>query len=369
MGLLPNLADNLSVSIPKADFLVTGYALSVAIGSPFVALATARMERKTALVLLMGVFTLGNLACALAPNYASLFAARVLTALCHGAFFGTGSIVAANVVPPKQRSQAIALMFMGLTLANVIGVPVGTAIGQAHGWRMAFWSIVPIGLSASLLVAALVPRQGRGEGGLLREVRILRRPQVILVLLMSMLASASLFCVFTYITPMLEQVTRLSPHAVTIVLLLFGVGITIGNLLGGRLSDWKQMPTVISTMAATVLLLIILYFVEPFMVATVATLLAWGLMQFTVGSPLQSRVVEKASEAPNLAATLNQGAFNFGNASGASMGGALIAAGFSYRSLPWASVAIMIAGLLCALRSAQLEGREAESLSEVALDA
>ena len=264
MGLLPNLSDSFQVSIPKAGMLVSGYALSVTLGSPLVAIAIARLERKTALLLLMGVFTLGNLACAVAPTYNLLFGARVLTALCHGAFFGIGSIVAANLVPSTQRAQAIALMFTGLTLANVLGVPVGTALGQAFGWRVSFWAIVPIGLLAAASLFLLVPRQGKGESRLLHEFRVLRRPQVLLVLGMSTLLAAAMFCVFTYVTPTLENITGLSPHAVTLVLLLFGVGITIGNLLGARLSDWRQMPAIISTMSAVIVLLVLLFFAEPF---------------------------------------------------------------------------------------------------------
>src|SRR3984893_2301165 len=201
MGLLPNLAESFQVSIPKAGALVTGYALSVTIGAPIVAIATARLERKLALLLLMGVFTLGNLACAVAPTYNLLFAARVLTALCHGAFFGIGSVVAANLVPRNQRAQAIALMFSGLTLANVLGVPAGTALGQAFGWRSAFWAIVPIGFLAAAALFRLVPHQPAERIHLKHEFHAVVRPQVQLVLAMSTLSSVSLFCVFTYIAP------------------------------------------------------------------------------------------------------------------------------------------------------------------------
>src|SRR6202046_4400395 len=175
MGLLPNLADDFHVSIPKAGALVTGYALSVTIGAPLVAIATAKLERKLALLLLMGIFTLGNFLCAIAPGYNLLLAARVLTALCHGAFFGIGSVVAANLVPRNQRAQAIALMFSGLTLANVLGVPAGTALGQAYGWRSAFWAIVPIGFIAATALFFLLPKQAPGSGRLLHEFRVPRK--------------------------------------------------------------------------------------------------------------------------------------------------------------------------------------------------
>ena len=355
MGLLPNLSDDFHVSIPKAGALVTGYALSVTIGAPLVAIATARLERKFALLLLMGIFTLGNFACAIAPTYNLLFAARVLTALCHGAFFGIGSIVAANIVPRNQRAQAIALMFSGLTLANVLGVPAGTALGQAYGWRAAFWAIVPIGIAAAAAVFFLVPSQPAGSGGLLHEFRVLRKPQVLLVLAMSVLSSASLFCVFTYIAPMLEAVTLVSPHTVTLTLLLFGIGITIGNLLGGTLSDWRPMPFLLCSLVTLIASLIALYFAEPYVVPAIAMILIWGAIQFAAGAPLQSRIVDQASTAPNLASTLNQGAFNFGNATGASLGGMMLTAGFSYRQLPIASGIVTLVTLALALFSAMLD--------------
>jgi DHA1 family inner membrane transport protein len=361
MGLLPNLADDFHVSIPRAGVLVTGYALSVTIGAPIVAIATARLERKLALLLLMGVFTIGNLACAIAPTYNLLFAARVLTALCHGAFFGIGSVVAANLVPRNQRAQAIALMFSGLTLANVLGVPAGTALGQAFGWRSAFWAIVPIGLIAATALFFLVPSQPAGTGGLLHEFRVLRKPQVLLVLAMSILCSASLFCVFTYIAPMLEAVTRVSPHTVTLTLLLFGVGITIGNLAGGALSDWRPMAFLIGSLLTLMASLIALYYAEPHTILAITMILIWGAIQFAAGAPLQSRIVDQAAAAPNLASTLNQGAFNLGNATGASLGGMLLTAGFSYRQLPIASLGVTIFTLTLALLSAHLDRKHRDS--------
>ena len=355
MGLLPNLSEDFHVSIPKAGVLVTGYALSVTIGAPIVAIATARLERKLALLLLMGVFTLGNLACAVAPTYNLLFSARVLTALCHGAFFGIGSVVAANLVPRNQRAQAIALMFSGLTLANVLGVPAGTALGQAFGWRAAFWAIIPIGAIAAVAVFFLVPSQLAGTGGLLHEFRVLRKPQVLLVLAMSVLTSASLFCVFTYIAPMLEVVTLVSPHTVTLTLLLFGVGITIGNLLGGTLSDWRPMAFLVGALLTLIGSLLVLYYAEPHVLPAIVMILLWGAIQFAAGAPLQSRIVDHAATAPNLASTLNQGAFNFGNATGASLGGMMLTAGYTYRQLPLASAIVTLITLVLALISARLD--------------
>ena len=255
-------------------------------------------------------------------------AARVLTALSHGAFFGIGSVVASNLVPRNQRAQAIALMFSGLTLANVLGVPAGTALGQSFGWRASFWAIVPIGLIAAAAVFKLVHPQAAVSTSLIHEFRVLRNPRVLLVLAMSVLGSASLFCVFTYVTPTLETVTGISPRGVTIVLLLDGVAITVGNLVGGALSDRRPMRFLVMSMIGVLVSLICLYFAEPYVVPMVATLLLWGGLVFAAGTPLQARIVDQASAAPNLASTLNQGAFNLGNASGATLGGMLLTAGF-----------------------------------------
>jgi DHA1 family inner membrane transport protein len=369
MGLLPNLSRDFHASIPKAGALVTGYALSVTFGSPLVALATAKLERKRTMLLLVSVFILGNLACALAPTYNLLFAARVLTALCHGAFFGIGSVVASNIVPRNQRAQAIALMFSGLTLANVLGVPAGTALGQAFGWRASFWAIVPIGFIAAGALVLFLPPQAAGTGSLLHEFRVLRKPQVLLVLGISTLASSSLFCVFTYIAPTLLSVTHVSVHTVTLTLLLFGVGITIGNLAGGALTDWRPLAFLIGALITLIGSLIVLYFAEPYVVPAVAMVLIWGAIHFAAGSPLQSRIVDQASTAPNLASTLNQGAFNLGNAIGATVGGMLLTAGIGYRHLPIASAIIAFLALSLALVSARLDRihRDARIIDEISI--
>jgi len=245
MGLLPDVARDLSVTIPQAGMLVSGYAMGVAVGAPILAIATARLDRRHALLLLMGMFILGNLFCGLAPSYPMLMAARIVTAFCHGAFFGLGAVVAANVVPPQRRAQAMATMFAGLTLANVLGVPFGTALGDAVGWRSTFWVVVGIGVVAATALYVWLPQNMPApEVSLLQEARMLGRKQVLLAMLISVIASASLFSVFTYITPILENVTGVSSHHVALVLMVFGVGLTFGNILGGRLGDWRLMPAV-----------------------------------------------------------------------------------------------------------------------------
>jgi DHA1 family inner membrane transport protein len=340
MGLLPDLARDFAVSIPKAGALVSAYALSVTIGSPLVVLGLAKIDRKRALILLMSLFVIGNTACALAPNFELLMAARIFTALAHGSFFGIGSIVAANVVPREQRASAVAMMFSGLTLANVLGVPAGTALGQAFGWRAAFWAIVPIGILAAISVLRFVPHQHAEPVDLMQELRSVMRREVQLVLAISTLSSVAMFCVLTYITPILEFVTHISPHGVTGVLVLFGVSITIGNLLGGHMADRKGFQAVAAGFFILVLLFLVMPFAERYVPTCLAAIAIWGVLHFAVGAPLQTRVVDQAKGAQNLASTLNQGAFNLGNAIGASLGALMLTHHVSYGNLSLGSAAV-----------------------------
>ncbi|CAN5291689.1 MFS transporter [soil metagenome] len=335
MGLLPDVAGSFGVSIPQAGYLVSGYAMGVVVGAPLVAIATAGLPRKTALLALMAIFIIGNLGCALAPTYALLMAARVLTAFAHGAFFGIGAVVASTLVRSEQRAQAVSLMFTGLTLANVLGVPFGTALGQFAGWRAAFWAVVAIGLVAGLAIIRYVPTGLPGRhGGLIREFRTLARWPVLLPMLISTLASVSMFSLFTYITPLLEDVTGLTPHGVTGALLSIGVGLTVGNFFGGRFADKNLLGTVIGGFTGLIAVLVVLAFVSRSMAPTLALLVLWGGLAFALVSPLQIWVVDAATDAPNLASTLNQGAFNLGNATGAWLGGAALTAGAHYEQLP-----------------------------------
>lgn len=347
MGLLPDLARDFSVSIPKAGTLVSAYALAVTIGSPLLVLLLAKVDRKRALIVLMTMFIIGNAACALAPNFHLLLIARICTALSHGSFFGIGSIVAANVVPREQRARAVAIMFSGLTLANVLGVPAGTALGQAFGWRAAFWAIVPIGVIAAAGVWAMVPHQHAEPVHLNQELQSVMRRGVLTTLAISTMSSAAMFCVLTYITPILEVVTHITPHGVTGVLVLFGVAITIGNLLGGVMADRQGFRAVAFGFLALAVLFLLMPIAEEHVPAALVTVALWGMLHFAVGAPLQTRVVDQARGAQNLASTLNQGAFNFGNALGAGLGALVLTHGFGYRSLSLASavVAACTAGL------------------------
>lgn len=346
MGLLPEMARDFDVTIPQAGHLVSGYALGVVIGAPLVAMATAHLPRKAALLALMAVFTLGNLACALAPSYAWLMAARVATAFAHGAFFGIGAIVARNLVPREKRTQAVSLMFAGLTLANVLGVPLGTALGQAFGWRSTFWAVVGIGLVAWAAIALALPGGMPGtRGGLGREFRALGRWPVLRPMLVSTLSSVSFFTVFTYIAPFLLTVTHLTPGGVTGALFAAGVGLTIGNLAGGWLADRSLMRTVLGSFAALIAVLVVFPLVAPFTWPALAVLVLWSGLAFALVSPLQVWVLEAASDAPNLASTLNQGAFNLGNALGAWLGGTALTLGVGYAELPALAAVVSLLGL------------------------
>ena len=361
MGLLPEMAADLGVSIPAAGLLVTGYALGVVVGAPIVAIATAGLPRKTVLICLASLFVVGNLLCAVAPEYWTLMAARVVTAFGHGAFFGIGSVVAASLVPKNKQASAMALMFAGLTLANILGVPAGTALGETFGWRSTFWAVVGIGLISVAAIAWLVPAgvAPPGKGGIVGEVRVLGKVQVWLAMLISSLASASLFAVFTYIKPILTDVSGLSVGSATWVLLLFGAGMTIGNIIGGRLADWKLMPTAIGALAFIILVHLSFAELAYDAVATIVIVFLWGVVTFVIVPPLQMRVVQTASDGPNLAATLNQGAFNVGNAAGAWVGGIALSSGVPYQDLPFVGAAVALVALGVALFSQALDRQAA----------
>jgi DHA1 family inner membrane transport protein len=351
MGLLPDVARDLSVTIPMAGWLVTGYALSVAVGAPLMAVATARLERRQALRLLMVIFVLGNVLCALAASYGLLMLARVVTALCHGAFFGIGSVVATSVVPADRRASAIAIMFTGLTLANILGVPLGTALGQEFGWRMTFWAVSVIGVLALAGLMFSLPEDAKVERETLRsEMTVLRHREVWQAFAMTVTFSAAMFTTFTYIAPFLEDLTGLSPRGVTSSLFLIGVGLTIGNVLGGRFADKRLQTTLIGGFAAIAVASLLLSVFATMMIPTEILLFVWGCVTFALVPALQVNVMKRGHEAPNLVSIMNIGAFNIGNALGAWTGGAVLDAEFGLQSVPVAAVVWAVAGVLLSLR-------------------
>ncbi len=350
MGLLPDVAGDLGVSIPSAGWLVTGYALGVAIGAPFMALATARLPRKAALVVLMGIFIVGNLLCSIASDYNVLMFARVVTALSHGAFFGIGSVVAAGLVAPNKRASAVALMFTGLTLANVLGVPLGTALGQAAGWRSTFWVVTLIGVVALIGLLRFLPgNRDEAKLDMIAELSALKGAGIWLSLSMTALFAASMFTLFTYIAPLLGDVTGISPRGVTYTLLLIGLGLTVGNIIGGKLADRRLGATLIGVFAAMAVVSTALSWTAVAVIPTEITLFLWAAAAFAAVPALQINVVTFGKSAPNLVSTLNISAFNVGNALGAWIGGAVIAGGLGLTSVPLAAAALAVLALIVTL--------------------
>lgn len=337
MGLLPVIASGLSVSIPKAGLLVTGYALGVMVGAPLLTLPTGRLDRNFLLIGLMALFTVGNFMAALAPGYGWLMAARIVTSLCHGSFFGVGSVVAATMVAPERRASAVAAMFSGLTVANVGGVPLAAWVGQHIGWRAAFAGIGGLGVVAMIALLVALPRiAGNAETDIRGELKAMARPAVLLALLATVLGSAAMFTVFTYIAPILQHVTHVSANIVTMTLVIYGIGLTIGNALGGHYADKALTPTLIVVFVSLVVLLVLFAWTMHGTIPAIATVFAWGIATFALVPSLQARVMSVAGDAPNLASSINIGAFNLGNAIGAALGGGVIAAGLSYA---WVSIA------------------------------
>ncbi|TAY18041.1 MFS transporter [Rhizobium leguminosarum] len=366
MGLLPEVAADLSVSIPQAGWLVTGYALAVAIGAPVMAVSTAKLKRRTALIALMAFFIAGNLLCALASDYWVLMIARVVTALCHGAFFGIGSVVAAGLVAEDRKARAVALMFTGLTLANVLGVPLGTAIGQAYGWRATFGVVTVIGIITISGLIAILPRDKQQESGsILREIAALRNGGLWLALSTTVFFAASMFALFTYIAPLLRDVTGVSPEGVTWTLFLIGLGLTIGNLVGGKLADWRLGATLAGVFAAIAITSIAFSYTSRFFIPAEITLFLWAMASFAAVPALQVGVVGFGKDAPNLVSTINIGAFNTGNALGAWVGGLVIEAGFNLTRVPLAAALMALIGLgATALTYLSARGRAALTPAE-----
>lgn len=366
MGLLPEVAADLSVTIPQAGWLVTGYALAVAIGAPVMAISTAKLKRHTALIALMAFFIGGNLLCALASDYWVLMIARIVTALCHGAFFGIGSVVAAGLVAEDRKARAVALMFTGLTLANVLGVPLGTAIGQAYGWRATFGVVTVIGIVTILGLIAILPRDKQQENGsILREIAALRNGHLWLALSTTVFFAASMFALFTYIAPLLRDVTGVSPEGVTWTLFLIGLGLTVGNLVGGKLADWRLGATLAGVFAAIAVTSIAFSYTSRFFIPAEITLFLWALASFAAVPALQVGVVGFGKDAPNLVSTINIGAFNTGNALGAWVGGLVIDAGFDLTRVPLAAALMALIGLgATALTYLSARGRAALAPAE-----
>ena len=361
MGLLPQVADDFGVTETTAGYLISGYALSVAVGALLLTLALTRVPRKTALLGLMCLFIAGNLISALAPTYGVMMTGRVVAALCHGAFFGIGAVVAADLVLAERRAQAISLMFGGLTVANVLGVPLGTLLGQVAGWRSTFWAITVIGVAAFAGIVALVPAHTARETAPTRvrtELTAFRTPQVWYSILLTVLGYGGMFGGFTYIAYTLTEVSGFSEHAVPWLLVVFGLGLFAGNMAGGRWADRNLLRTLGSLLVGLTVILVLFALLAGSQVLTVAALLLMGFFGFATVPGLQMRVMAHASHAPTLASGANIAAFNVGNALGAWIGGVTLAAGLGYTSPLWAGAAVTLAAIVVLVAAARARGGE-----------
>jgi DHA1 family inner membrane transport protein len=351
MGLLLEVSADLGVSIAAAGLLISGYALGVVLGAPLLTAATAGMPRKRVLLGLMVIFTIGNAACALAPSYGVLMAARVLTAFAHGTFFGVGSVVATGLVAPERRASAIAVMFTGLTIANILGVPFGTWLGQHFGWRATFWAVTLIGVVALAVIALVIPRDnGAQEPSDWRaDLRAMARGPVLLGLATTTLGFGGVFAVFTYIAPMLTRMAGFSDAAVSPILLVFGGGLVLGNLLGGKLADRNLGRTVMGTLVALALVLGLMTFALHSQIGAILFVGLLGATGFATVAPLQMWVLQRAEGAgQSLASSLNIAAFNLGNALGASVGGVVIDHGPGLWAVPLAAALMPVAAVALA---------------------
>ncbi|MYU25455.1 MFS transporter [Streptomyces sp. SID8352] len=359
MGLLPEVANSYGVSIPTAGLLVTGYALGVMFGAPLMTALGTRVPRKRMLMLLMGLFIVGNLLSALAPAFGVMLAGRIVASLTHGAFFGIGSVVAADLVAPERKAGAIAMMFTGLTTANVVGVPLGTFLGQSAGWRVTFGLVAALGVVGLAGVARLVPDLPRPGGVRLRhELAALGNVQVLLAMAMTVLGFGGVFAAITYIAPMMTDVAGFAGSSVTWLLVLFGLGMVGGNLVGGRFADRALMPMLYVSLGALSVVLALFTLTAHDRIAAAVTVFLIGAFGFATVPPLQKRVLDHAHGAPTLASALNIGAFNLGNALAAWLGGLVIAAGHGYTAPNWVGAGLAAAALVVAVVSAALERRD-----------
>ena len=356
MGVLPLVTGDLGATIPQGGRLVSAYALGVVVGAPLLAVAGARLPRKVLLLVLMAAFTAGNLLSALAPSFGWLLVARFASGLPHGAYFGIASIVAASLVPPDRRARAVARVMLGLTVANIVGVPLATLLGQQLGWRSTYVAVAVIGGLTVAAVARLVPRVAALPGASpARELGALRRPQVWLTLLVGAVGFGGFFAVYSYITPTLVEVTGLAESGVPVALVLFGLGMTIGTEVGGRLADRGVVRTIALGMAGVLVVLVAFSFtVQHLVTAMVGIFLISAFGSLTLPA-LQTRLMDVAGDAQSLAAAGNHASLNVANALGAFLGGAVLAAGYGYTSPALVGAALSALGLAVLGVSVSLE--------------
>ena len=358
MGVLPDIADGVAVDIPTAGHIISSYALGVVVGAPIIAALSARLPRRALLVALMAAFLVGNAASALAPGYGSLVLARFVSGLPHGAYFGVASLVAASLVAPRLRGRAVSSVILGLSVAMVAGVPLATWLGQQVGWRSAYWTVVVLAALAMAAVLAVVPHSpGRAEATVRGELGALRRPQVILTLLVGIVGFGGMFALYSYIAPMATDVAGLSRGTVPWVLLAYGAGGIVGTALGGRLADLALFRALAGSLVVLGVLLAAVALTSSWAPALFVGVFLVSVAASTLAICLQLRLMETAGEAQMLGAALNHSALNMANALGAWLGGVVIAAGYGYRAPSVVGAGLAVAGLAPLAASAVLRRR------------
>jgi DHA1 family inner membrane transport protein len=360
MGLLPNIAAGVDISIPQGGHVISAYALGVMIGAPLIAAFGARLPRKQLLWWLMAAFVLGNLASALAPGYSSLLIARFLSGLPHGAFFGIGALVAASLVPPDRRAWAVSMMLAGLTVANVIGVPLTTLVGQRWGWRWPYGLVGVLGMLTLAAVLLWIPSRPAEQGLTMRtELSALRHRQVWLALLIGTVGFGGMFATYSYITPTMTTLANVSETAVTGLLAVYGVGMTVGVVLGGRLADRSLMPSLYGGLIGTAVVLFGFGYVVRSLPGAVLAVFVFGVAGSVLVPILQTRLMDVAREGQSLAAALNHSTLNLANALGAWIGGLVLDQGLGYEWPSRVGGVLALAGLAIALLSGRLDATAA----------
>jgi DHA1 family inner membrane transport protein len=355
MGILPDVAADLSISIPKAGWLITAYSLGIAFGGLLFSLIASKFKRKVALVSLMAFFTAANAICAWAPGHETLLVARVVAASGQGAFFGIGAVMAASLVPANRQASAVAMMFTGLTLANVLGVPLGTAVGHWLGWRAPFIAITVLSVVGMIgLAFALPTSHGEEKVDLGSEIVALADRRIWISLASTVLFTMAIFPVFTYVAPLLQNVSGLSSDWIAITLLIVGLGMTLGSYVGGRLSDWSLQSALVGIPVAIAVVSLALRWTTPSFLPGEINWFVWGAVTFAAIATLQVSVMRFGSKAPNLVSTLKIGAFNIGIALGARVGGAALENGYQLLDIPVVAAAIALLALLGVLASTAL---------------
>lgn len=362
MGLLPDMAASLGISEPTAGHVISAYALGVVVGAPLIAALTARVQRKTLLIALMAAFTLGNAATVLAPNYGVLMAARFVAGLPHGAYFGVAALVAAHLAERGKRAKAVALVMMGLSVANVVGVPAASWLGQNLGWRSAFVLVAGIGTVTLVAIWSwLPPLAAMRMTNPLTELGALRRPQVWMTLIIGMVGFGGMFAVYTYISTTLTDVAGLSRSLVPLALMIYGLGMVAGNLLGGRLADRALVPGLFVSMTALGVLLAVFVIASHNPYTALVLVFGVGAAGASMVPGLQTRLMDVAADAQTLAASLNHAALNIANAFGAWIGGVVIAAGYGYTAPAAVGALLAVAGLVVLTVAVAMERRSARS--------